>query len=180
LPTSPHPWNLNGTTAKPGALWYFSDVFPGSPSRPPIDDAGYPALRQSEARRLREAFMDGAALRRVLPNAFTPAGLFDDTQLVRHPPGAPARDAQHISVNIGPTARYTQAPHGTTRRRLWPWGSGVRHLFLAGDWTRNGLNVGCVEAAVMSGRLAANAINGGGDAWPPLRAILGYEARYGG
>jgi uncharacterized protein with NAD-binding domain and iron-sulfur cluster len=31
---------------------------------------------------------------------------------------------------------------------------------LAGDWTDNGLNAGCIEAAVVSGLQAANAILG--------------------
>ena len=38
--------------------------------------------------------------------------------------------------------------------------SGFKNLFLAGDWTLNGLNYGCVEAAVMSGMQAARAITG--------------------
>jgi hypothetical protein len=33
-------------------------------------------------------------------------------------------------------------------------------LVLAGDWTDTGLNAGCIEAAVLSGIRAANAIKG--------------------
>jgi hypothetical protein len=36
----------------------------------------------------------------------------------------------------------------------------VTDLVLAGDWTRTPLNLGCVEAAVMSGLLAARAVSG--------------------
>ena len=32
--------------------------------------------------------------------------------------------------------------------------------FLAGDWTNSGLNAGCIEAAVLSGLQAANAVRG--------------------
>jgi uncharacterized protein with NAD-binding domain and iron-sulfur cluster len=39
-----------------------------------------------------------------------------------------------------------------------PGDSGFANLFLAGDWTRNGADIGCVEATVMSGRLAARAV----------------------
>jgi len=42
---------------------------------------------------------------------------------------------------------------------------------VAGDWTACGLNVGCVEAAVMSGRLAAHAIA----QWPELGEIIGFD-----
>ena len=38
--------------------------------------------------------------------------------------------------------------------------SGFSNLFLAGTWLRTGLNVSCVEAAVMSGMQCARAISG--------------------
>ncbi|MBL8744215.1 MAG: FAD-dependent oxidoreductase [Myxococcales bacterium] len=44
---------------------------------------------------------------------------------------------------------------GTTRFRLRPHESGYENLVLAGDWTRNAINGGCVESAVMSGLDAA-------------------------
>ena len=37
-------------------------------------------------------------------------------------------------------------------------GSGYDNLVLAGDWTDNGLNAGCIEAATLGGLQAANAI----------------------
>jgi predicted NAD/FAD-dependent oxidoreductase len=40
-----------------------------------------------------------------------------------------------------------------------------------GDWTDCGFNEGCVEAAVMSGRLAAHAIA----ETPALEDIIGYD-----
>jgi uncharacterized protein with NAD-binding domain and iron-sulfur cluster len=36
----------------------------------------------------------------------------------------------------------------------------VDNLVLAGDWINCGLNAGCIEAAVMSGRQAANVLRG--------------------
>jgi hypothetical protein len=35
-----------------------------------------------------------------------------------------------------------------------------KNLHLAGDWTTNGLNLGCVESTAMSGLLASNALSG--------------------
>jgi uncharacterized protein with NAD-binding domain and iron-sulfur cluster len=49
---------------------------------------------------------------------------------------------------------------GSTQYRLRSDQSGFTNLYLAGDWTRNGLNAGCVEAAVMSGMQASRAICG--------------------
>ncbi len=48
---------------------------------------------------------------------------------------------------------------GSTKFRLWPGESGFENLTLAGDWTRNDLNVGCVEATVISALLASRAIS---------------------
>jgi hypothetical protein len=63
-------------------------------------------------------------------------------------------------ANVEPSERYVLSKKGTTRFRLPPGASGFDNLYLAGDWTDSGLNAGCVEAAVISGLLAAKAITG--------------------
>ena len=45
-------------------------------------------------------------------------------------------------------------------------------MTVAGDWTACGLDAGCIEAAVMSGMLAAFAITG---TQPALESIVGYD-----
>ncbi|MDQ2861678.1 MAG: hypothetical protein M3T55_13360, partial [Pseudomonadota bacterium] len=55
------------------------------------------------------------------------------------------------------------------------WGSGFDNLKLAGDWIYTGLNVGSVEATVMSGKLASFALSGA----PALDTIIGYPAAAG-
>lgn len=67
-------------------------------------------------------------------------------------------DAQYWRANIEPTERYVLSIKGTGKYRLSPGNSGFENLYLAGDWTDNGFNVGCVEAAALSGKLAAEAI----------------------
>jgi len=69
-------------------------------------------------------------------------------------------DSQYWRANVDPSERYVQSLPGTSRYRLDPGASGFDNLYLAGDWTRCGLNAGCVEGAVMSGMLAAGAIQG--------------------
>lgn len=54
--------------------------------------------------------------------------------------------------------RQTQVVPGTLGYRLSPDSSGFTNLYLAGDWTRNGLNAPSAEAAVISGIQAANAL----------------------
>ena len=72
--------------------------------------------------------------------------------------GLSAWTRQHFVANVDPSERYTQSLPGTTKYRLRPDETGFTHLFIAGDWTDCGLNFGCVEAAVISGRLASSAI----------------------
>jgi hypothetical protein len=69
-------------------------------------------------------------------------------------------DFQYWQANINPWDRYVLSVPGSLQFRLWPDGSGVENLYLAGDWVRSGLNAGCVEAAVIAGRMAARAITG--------------------
>ena len=68
--------------------------------------------------------------------------------------------SRYLRANINPTERYVTSVAGSTRYRLCANESGLANVTLAGDWTRNGFNAGCVEAAVMSGIQAANSIAG--------------------
>jgi uncharacterized protein with NAD-binding domain and iron-sulfur cluster len=68
---------------------------------------------------------------------------------------------QFVTAATDPSDRYVQSLPGTDRYRLRVDGSGVDGLVLAGDWTNCGLNAGCIEAAVLSGLQAANAVLGG-------------------
>ncbi len=76
--------------------------------------------------------------------------------------GDSALATQHVSVNIDPSDRYVQSVPGSDQYRLRPDESGYDNVVLAGDWTDCGMNAGCIEAAVMSGLQAANALLGRG------------------
>lgn len=67
---------------------------------------------------------------------------------------------QYQRANTNASDRYVLTLPGTTKFRLKPGKSGFKNLTLTGDWTHNQFNVGCVEATVMSGRLASQAISG--------------------
>lgn len=69
-------------------------------------------------------------------------------------------DAQYCRVNMHGSERYVLSVTGSVYHRLAPGESGFANLYLAGDWTRCGLNAGCVEAAAMSGIAAAAALTG--------------------
>ncbi len=93
-----------------------------------------------------------------LPHAYD-TGSFRSDLLVGSDPERPLT-SQYVRANVDPADRYVQSVPGTDQYRLRPDESGFDHLFLAGDWTDNGINAGCIEAAVVSGLQAANAIVG--------------------
>ena len=51
-------------------------------------------------------------------------------------------------------------PAGFGQKRLPSHDSDFDNLYLAGDWTFTDLNIGCIEAAVISARMASRAICG--------------------
>ncbi len=81
-----------------------------------------------------------------------------------------AVDARYVRVNIDPDERYVMSPPGTWSVRPHAWSSPLRNLVYAGDWIETGINIGCFEAAITSGKLAAHALN----AYPPLEDVHGY------
>ncbi len=92
----------------------------------------------------------------------TKSGAFDWGALVDRADGTGAArfDAQYWRANVSPWERYVLTPAGSVEHRLPSDDSGFANLKLAGDWTRTGIDGGCVEAAVISGMEAARAITG--------------------
>lgn len=66
--------------------------------------------------------------------------------------------AQYYAINIDPSNRYTLALPGTNKYRMKADATDFDNLYLTGDWTDFGFNVGHMEGAVASGLKAANAI----------------------
>ncbi len=78
---------------------------------------------------------------------------------------------KYVRANISASDRYVLSVSGSTEARLEARGSQFRNLILAGDWTRNNFNAGCIEAATMSGMQASHAISG----FPKLDSIIGND-----
>jgi uncharacterized protein with NAD-binding domain and iron-sulfur cluster len=78
---------------------------------------------------------------------------------------------RHVQANYRGSDRYTLSLPGSIDDRISPLDRTVENMVIAGDWTACGLDVGCVEAAVMSGMLAAHAIT----KEPSLDSIVGYH-----
>jgi uncharacterized protein with NAD-binding domain and iron-sulfur cluster len=161
--------------ATPGSIAYFCgplaghQELPGDPEQPSDHRRGFPADQwlRAEVRSRQWVHSNAATLwphtvGPGYPHGFT--DVFDPRFLVA--PDAKPDDpkgrlaAQYWRVNVQPTEQYVLSLAKSTRHRLPPGRSGFRNLYLAGDWTWNVLNYGCVEAAVISGMLAARAITG--------------------
>jgi uncharacterized protein with NAD-binding domain and iron-sulfur cluster len=137
---------------RPGAVAYFCGSLDAPwPSDEPVED--YLRRLRGQVHADADAHMD-RNLGLFFPAAFSGdgSGGFDRRLLA----------GRHVSVNIDPSDRYVQSVPGSDRCRLRPDESGYENLVLAGDWTDSGMNAGCIEAAVMSGLEAANALLGRG------------------
>jgi uncharacterized protein with NAD-binding domain and iron-sulfur cluster len=129
----------------------------------PGADPHFPGKEAERVKAESLAFL-GRDIGALWPAATAPPGTgpLDWARLVDRSGGAAAArfDAQFWRANIDGSERYVLSVKGSTRYRLRADESGFENLYLAGDWTRNGLNAGCVEAAVISGLQAARAICG--------------------
>jgi len=146
---------------RPRGIVYLCNVLPGVDPRKRHSQSQWDA----EVKRNAERFLRHHALH-VWPGAISRYPDEFRWDLLVDPGGGVGRerfDAQFFRANVDPSERYVLSVPGSGRTRLAPDESGYENLFLAGDWTRCGLDLGCVEAAVMSGMLAAAAVEGDAD-----------------
>jgi uncharacterized protein with NAD-binding domain and iron-sulfur cluster len=166
-------------TLPPRALAYFCNALPEPPGGPDYADPRYPARRLAEVRANAIRFLDrdvaalwGRALRR--PGEFR-WELLVDAARAGAPDPSPADasriDSQFLVANVSPSERYALSLPGSLVHRISPLDPSYDNLTVAGDWTDCGFNEGCVEAAVMSGRLAAHALS----LSPALEDIVGFD-----
>jgi uncharacterized protein with NAD-binding domain and iron-sulfur cluster len=162
------------------AVAYFCSVLPDAKSPADAGRDDYPERRQAEVRENAIEFLN-RHIGELWPNAVKPGGGFRWELLVdAHAAGhrrvtgraTSARiDTQYLRANVEPSDRYVLSLPGTLAYRLSPLDLTCDNLTVAGDWTACGFMEGCVEAAVMSGRLAAHALS----KQPPLEEIVGYD-----
>jgi uncharacterized protein with NAD-binding domain and iron-sulfur cluster len=149
---------------KPRALAYFCNVLPASV---PDEDA------DQQVQRSAEEFLKHH-IRHLWPRAAR-GDSFDWDRLVS-PNGSDEQGPERLRTqfwraNIEPSDRYVQSVPGSAAYRISPLDHTYDNLTIAGDWTSCSFNAGCVEAAVMSGRLAAHALSG----FPRLEDIIGFD-----
>ena len=161
----------------PKGVAYFCNVLADPPVAADLHDPGYPDRRRDEVRRNAVQFLD-QHIHHLWPRAARAPGAFRWELLADAATGdaAPGSGAerfrtQYWAANVNPSDRYVLALPGSLQHRISPLDNSYDNLTIAGDWTDCGFNEGCVEAAVMSGRLAAHAIS----LSPALEDIIGYD-----
>jgi uncharacterized protein with NAD-binding domain and iron-sulfur cluster len=146
-------------TDRPGAIAYFC----GALEAPwPADAPGTAYAAEQRARvRANAVELVERQLAHLLPGTAA-AGAFRWELLCGRDghAGPDAIDTQLFLAGVDPSDRYVQCAPGSDAYRLRADESGYDNLVLAGDWTDNGLNAGCIEAATLSGLQAANAVLG--------------------
>jgi uncharacterized protein with NAD-binding domain and iron-sulfur cluster len=141
---------------------YFCNAYPDDEAAP-FSDPTYPAKERELVRRYARQFLDGPALK-IFSLSEDPAnpGKFNDDVLVNcmEDPAQTNFQTQFFRCNIDPTELYVLSLPDTAQKRLLSHESQFNNLYLAGDWTFTDLNIGCIEAAVISAKMASRAICG--------------------
>ena len=140
-----------------------------------VNDADYEAKRREQVRKDAISFLN-REVGQLWPGAVAPPGRFRwelllDGDGAAGPEGEARFNSQFWTANVSPTERYVLSLPGTQKYRISPLDNSYDNLTIAGDWTATGLDTGCVESAIISGRLAAHAISG----FPRLNEIVGYD-----
>lgn len=142
-----------------GSIAYFCGPMPGG--LPPSNTRDVLKGAQAETADAATQWL-GHAIGALWPSASNAQGglEMDQTLDIHSEIGSGVLKGQFWRPNISPSERYVLSLKGTTRYRLDADESGCANLFFAGDWTKNGFNAGCVEAAAMSGLRCSQAISG--------------------
>ncbi|HEX2814844.1 MAG TPA: FAD-dependent oxidoreductase [Phenylobacterium sp.] len=165
-----------GWADPPRTVLYFCGGLAQLPAEPgEVGDPGYPARRREVVRQNALIYLRQTA-RHLWPGAYDAAGEFRwdmlrDASGDGGAIGAARFETQYWRANVNPSDRYVLSVPGSARHRISPLDMTYDNMTIAGDWTACGLNQGCVEGAVISGRLAAAALAG----TPRLEDIVGYD-----
>ena len=160
--------------AEPRSVAYFCNVLATPPGVRRAPDPAFPAAMADGVKQSAIAFLR-QHMAHFWPDAFDRGtGDFRWDLLAGGPGTGVERFAsQYWRANVNPSDRYVLSLPGSDRFRLKTDDTGFANLYVVGDWIDSGFNLGCVEAAVMSGLLASHAIRG----VPALSEIVHHERR---
>jgi uncharacterized protein with NAD-binding domain and iron-sulfur cluster len=144
----------------PSSIAYFCGPLIDANPIPPYSDHSFPAQQAALVQQTSIAWIN-ANVPIIWPNAGMPGAfnwnLIDD---LTGQSGSARFNSQYWRANLSPAERYVLSVPRSTQYRLKAAGSGFSNLYLAGDWTLNGLNFGCIESATMGGLEVSQAICG--------------------
>lgn len=159
---------------RPEAIVYFCHTLAAPEASP--GDLGHPGAELARVRAKALRFLRSEVTPRWPASARDGDFRWDLLHGAEEVYGEARLDGQYLRANVDPSDRYVLSLPGTGRYRLRVDESGYSNLVLAGDWVDSGLNAGCIEAAVMSGIEAANAVVGR----PLLGGVTGFYLAHGG
>jgi uncharacterized protein with NAD-binding domain and iron-sulfur cluster len=128
----------------------------------PFTDTGFPEAAKQIVKGYAQDFLENHATP-LWSHWVDPLTLLPRWQLLVDPEnrvGVDRLTGQYFRANIEPTEHYVLSVTGSSKYRLAADESGYDNLVITGDWTKNPINAGCIEAAVMSGMLSAQAVQG--------------------
>ncbi|MEO8561722.1 MAG: NAD(P)-binding protein [bacterium] len=152
----------NGRPNPPRSVVYFCGTMTDAQAIPPFVDHGFPDAQHARARESAVTWLD-TNLGPLYPAACEPGMSQLRWSVLDRGLGEKGEerfDQQYWRLNIDPSERYVLSLPGGVSYRMRAHESGFKYLYLAGDWLRTGINAGCVEAAVMGGLQASQAISG--------------------
>ncbi|MGC2656375.1 MAG: hypothetical protein WA324_00250, partial [Bryobacteraceae bacterium] len=136
---------------------YFCNAAPADARQQPFSNPNYPKQQLDLTRLAALQFLNTHA-KTIWAKGVNPSDLVGND-----PPLADSLESQFVRINIDPSEQYVLSVKGSTQFRLSAGASQFKNLVLAGDWTFVDVNLGCVEAAVQSGKTASFAITGAPD-----------------
>ena len=107
---------------------------------PPPTDHSFPKIAFDKFMANNQEWLNKWAAH-LWPKAANPDGTFDQNSLA----------FEYWRVGINYTEHYVLTAPGTPHLRRGPNDFGIANFFIAGDWTQNLINAGCVEGGVISG-----------------------------
>ena len=144
----------------PQSVFYLCQAWEPLPGPHPLNETDYPDKENQHLVDVTIEWMNAGNFK-LIPGAVNADKTLNYNLLV-DPTGSSGvqrlKNQAFVTKVDPPTELYVLSGSSTLQYRIRPNESGFSNLYLAGDWTNNDLNYGCLEATVSSGHLAAGAI----------------------
>lgn len=154
-------WSNEDVHNSPRSIAYFCGAL-DTTELPPFTDYDYPERELEKAKQNAIKWLEENT-RHIWPHAAQSGSKALNWDLLVDPEnriGIDRFDWQYCRANVNPSDQYVLSVPESTSYRLKPDQSGFTNLFLAGDWTFNALNYGCIEGTVITGLTTSRAICG--------------------